>query len=287
MPGYQYLDNNPRMDAIQQIGQTGNSLATSLPQLQLQAQAFRQRLALQRAQELLNEQRMNESKARAKLYEGEQKLNEFKGDEVKARTSHVQGQEQREQNIAQAAFLHGQYAAQVAGARQQSPSMDPGGEMNSGGFTPEQSGIQGMLQAAGLLMQKNPQQLPMEMNALLSGGQKPIATRPGEVLVDPQTRQPFYTNTQSTAKAKSTSALDDPAVRANIEKARGAQQTSQGGGFMETIKSLLGMGGGGQSPAPMAATNSPAQAPTPGTLYKGYRFKGGDPAQQQSWEKVQ
>lgn len=63
---------------------------------------------------------------------------------------------------------------------------------------------------------------------------------------------------------------------------------------MESQEAILrrirteGTGGGQSAPAPGApAAITPPAGPQPGEVVEGYRFIGGDPAQQSSWEKVQ
>ncbi len=274
MPGYQYLDNNPRMDAIHSIEQTGGGLATALPQLQMQAQAFRQRMALQRAQELLNDQRMNESKARAKLYEGEQKLRGAQTEEVNVRTQHTQGQEERERNIAQAALYMGQamsnrYQQQQMGGAQGPP-------------TGEQDATMQAIQAAGLLSAKNPDMMSKFVGEL--NPQKLTATRPGEVMLNQQ-GQPVYTNTQPYAASERGFNLGPGQEHFDAQGQAMATNTNvkAAGGLGPAAQAILARmkGDGASNPSNMAAP------PTPGTVYKGYRFKGGDPAKQENWDKVQ
>src|SRR5690349_13418586 len=136
MPGYQYLNNGPRLDAIQQIGQTGSGLAGALPQLQLQAQMFRQRPALQRAQELLNEQRAKDA----------------------ALGAFALGH-----HLGQAAILQGKIQAPV-------PSYDPGNEM---GATPEDNPMYQAIQAAGQLSARDPRMMSGFYNQMFPQ-QKPI-----------------------------------------------------------------------------------------------------------------
>lgn len=58
-------------------------------------------------------------------------------------------------------------------------------------------------------------------------------------------------------------------------------------GQIDDIKGRLkGAGKGGSSPSEGTAAPS-GSAPAPGTVQGGYRFKGGDPAEQSNWERVQ
>lgn len=281
MPGYQYLNNQPRMDAIQDIGQTGGGLATALPQLQIQAAAFRQRMALQRAQELLNQQRMDESKARAKLYEGEQKLNELKGTETQARTGeanaqteHVKGQEERERNIARAAVLLGQSMAGRYLAQQNVGTNAPNAEQDQTAQA---------IQAAALLSTRDPNYMAQFANNL--NPQKMTATRPGEVLVNQQ-GQPVYTNTQPYAATERGFNLGSDQVHYDgsgqpVATNLNVKATSSGLG--PAAQAILDRMNGGKGKPQTSFTTPTGKVVNVGDVYKGYRLVGNDPQNPKSW----
>ncbi len=55
---------------------------------------------------------------------------------------------------------------------------------------------------------------------------------------------------------------------------------------LDTINDFIGSGQQ-QQPAAVQPQAAPAGTPQPGAVMKGYRFRGGNPADQNSWEKVQ
>ncbi len=66
----------------------------------------------------------------------------------------------------------------------------------------------------------------------------------------------------------------------------GPMVTETGQKDLAKIQSWVG-GGQQQQPAAAQPQTAPAGTPQPGAVMKGYRFKGGNPADQGSWEKVQ
>ena len=249
MPGY--LDNTEQIQGIRSMGETMNSMAFALPQLRMQAARFRQQMALQRAQELLNQQRGQESQARSRLYEAEQTRNVAQTDEVKARTKHVKGQEEREQNIATAAIMMGQ-----ALARRQAGMDSPGG---MGPFTKQQDATQQAIQAAALLSARDPALMGRFMNEL-NPQQKNQTVNPGQVLVSPQ-GQPLYTNMQQRAVEPAAprvvspnSVVFDPQSQAPVYTNMNARATGGTGARVSTagqdVLSRMRTGQGKAAPLP-------------------------------------
>lgn len=97
------------------------------------------------------------------------------------------------------------------------------------------------------------------------------------------TDQAHRAETEVAAPTMSPQALDAwmrgqmHALQPRLEQYRGitAPRGRRAGGVSASL---------GGAPAPSPATSG---APAPGTVMQGYRFKGGDPAQQANWERVQ
>jgi hypothetical protein len=302
-----YYENNPWESAAAQTGNLNNGISGlfgNLAAMQMQRQQFADQMALRRM----------ELDMQNRLYQSHEGL-------YNAQTAGSLLKNQQEQqnldwarNVQRATWAQNQPLPSI-GTNVGEPSMENAARLAPADLRSSLMGIAAMspgsaermmlhnvppgntaTDVTGRLIMDNPQpwNIPQGATALIPGQENPVygmaAVPSGNLLVRPQAGGPTEVLSDN---PKNPAAVNAGAMAAFVRAlSEGYLRPGELGQKFGTnnvaplLQSALNaLGVSGQPEVPVAQPE-PSIIPKPGTVYKGYRFKGGDPALQANWEKV-
>lgn len=271
-----YLDAGPQdVYALNRLGSTFSDMVIGLQLNRQRQQQFLAQQAMEAARLQIERERQQSNELTAR--EERKKLG-AETSEIGARGTYLgaQAEDLKSQTLA------GQRLGQALSQYYPGPSI--GGEV---------------ARNAGIIAQANPANIgrnvaqieilndPVLRNLLATGTRQYMDVPAGGNVVNLGLQQPtsVYSAPPRPAAARDPQQLQDESLRAlgsvygDLGKAH-ALRTPQGTNTLNALNAALAKYPGG-------APQSAPQVPKPGDIYKGYRFKGGDPSDKESWEPTQ